>query len=218
MPHDNQKVTLKIGPLVCTPPEELQKTPLMLKFDEIEANLEDLTKLTGLEAQFNETLKELRDEIEYVKEDASNNLIQHIQILKSNMQEEIQASTAVFDTKFNEIENAAQDDLMNELEQRVETQFNETLRELRDEIDYVKEDASNNCLQSIQILKSNMQDEIQASAAVLDTKFDEEHDKINDTLNKFRAEFEEGRSFLQDDFDVVSAVYFTLFSICPITS
>ena len=27
-----------------------------------------------------------------------------------------------------------------------------------------------------------------------------------------------GKSFLQDDFDVVCAVYFTLFSICPITS
>merc|ERR1711935_1008807 len=128
LPHDNQKVTMKIGPLVCTPPEEPHKTTLMLKIDEIEANLLDLTKLTGVETKLNKTLKELRDEIEYVKEDASNNLIQHIQILKSNMKEEIQASTAVFDTKFNEIENAAQDDLMNELEQRVETQFNETLR------------------------------------------------------------------------------------------
>ena len=27
-----------------------------------------------------------------------------------------------------------------------------------------------------------------------------------------------GRSFLQDDFDVVCAVYFSLFLICPITS
>merc|ERR1712008_274175 len=94
--------------------------------------------------------------------------------LKSNIQEEIQASTAV-----------------NGLEQRVETQFNETLKELRDEIDYVKEDASNHCLQSIEILKSNMQDEIQASAAVLDTKFDEEHAKINETLDKFRAKIED---------------------------
>ena len=64
LPHDNQKVTMKIGPLVCTPPEEPHKTPLMLEIDEIEANLLDLTKLAGVETKFNETLKELRDEIE----------------------------------------------------------------------------------------------------------------------------------------------------------
>ena len=93
---------MKIGPLVCTPPEEPYKTSLMLKVDKIEAHLDGLAKLTGLETTFNETLRELRDEIDYVKEDASNNLIQNIQILKSNMQEELQASTAVFDTKFDE--------------------------------------------------------------------------------------------------------------------
>ena len=76
LPHENQKVTMKIGPLVCTPPEEFHKTTIMLKFDEIQekiqANIENQSaEFTDNKAQLNETLKGFRDEIEDVKDEVS---------------------------------------------------------------------------------------------------------------------------------------------------
>merc|ERR1711971_947547 len=68
---DNQKVTLKIGPMVCTPSEEPYKTTLMVKFDDIEEKIQ--TSVAGLNkkideehAKINGTLDEFRAEIDEV--------------------------------------------------------------------------------------------------------------------------------------------------------
>ena len=42
-----------------------------------------------------------------------------------------------------------------------------------------------------------MQEEIQASAAVFDTKFNEEHAKINETLEGFSVKIEEHKGLLK---------------------
>ena len=74
LPHDNQKVTLKIGPMVCTPSEEPFKTTLMLRFDDIEEKIQTSvaglnTKLDEEHAKINATLDEFRAELEDVSED-----------------------------------------------------------------------------------------------------------------------------------------------------
>ena len=77
MTPNNQKVTLKIGPMVCTPSEEPFKTTLMLKFDDIEEKIQ--TSVAGLNikideehAKINGTLDEFRAEIEEVPEDLTS--------------------------------------------------------------------------------------------------------------------------------------------------
>ena len=77
MPHDNQKVTIKISPMVCTPSEEPYKTTLMAKFDDIEEKIQ--TSVEGLNtkideelAKINGTLDEFRTDTDDIPEDLTS--------------------------------------------------------------------------------------------------------------------------------------------------
>ena len=86
MSHVNQKLTLTIGPIICTPPVEPFKTTLVRQIDVIQATLNGHdSKFDAEMVKINETLQEFRTDIENLKGDISNNFEQPIQTLNDQV-------------------------------------------------------------------------------------------------------------------------------------
>ena len=118
--EDNAKKDQEIAALKSGREEVV--TAIQNNIINIEANLDDLTKLNNKETKFNETLKDLKDEME----DISNIFSRSIILLYAKINETLEGFRA-------EIEDVAQDNVENgleALENRIEENYNEINKHL----------------------------------------------------------------------------------------